>query len=211
MERTGTSVKTEIWTVEELGVHREVEQETPRAQYNYAVWELPTVGKWWDLQRRLRPWQLEKLAWEMLLQDTSIAEVEFIDDETSPKTMAQIMSFSPPVIPTRLVQGLLAKTTITSREIIQIDRESMLLWGSSGGAIKQEFHPLLERVSNAMALYEKFGIQAFGDLHTIDVRTFQGILHCLNCYGQVMKMNDQQRAMRQKAVQGSGIGSFVGK
>lgn len=173
---------------------------TETGERHYAIWRTATVRNWWKIQRDEDLASQERLAWEVLLEETSLF-----------KEIKDLWTFRPAILPRFLVNEMLQTTVLTITEANQIERESMQLWGSSKPRYGQKYHPLLEKVSNAMVFAEKLQLKVFPEIDDMDVKTYQGVLHTLNCYGNVLSLNETQRRLRQQAVQQAGVQAYTGK
>jgi hypothetical protein len=178
----------------------------PNSTFYYADWKIPTVKLWWEINKNKNLATQESLAWEILLETTNLVE----PGQPTEKVLAGIKSFVPASLPHFLASELLKTTNLTHLEILQMEREAQVLWNTQASLAGRKFHPILEKVSNAIIFYEKLGVISFPDLDEIDTRTYQGILHALNCYGKMISLKQEAARMRNMAIRQSGVGPYVG-
>lgn len=162
--------------------------------------------------RKASPTDTEILAWKVLLKSTDLVSISHErNGSLTSESLAKVLSFSPSVVPALLVAPLIEATVLSSKEANKIERDSQLLWGSSGPIPSREVHPGLEKVANALGLWEKAGIRTWDHLDDMDVHDYQVLMHSLNCYSTLMALSEQQRRLRARAIQESGIGKYTGR
>jgi hypothetical protein len=172
----------------------------PGAAKCYARWKNPTYGIWKNrIERKGDAIQTETLIWYYFLLETNIVPVTHVRDHLDQPSHQAILKFIPSSLPSLLVTQFLKEIYLTQADSLRIERECSTLWSSTGATVKNP-HPLLDEVVTAMGLYEKLGIQVWPSLDDLPVKTYTAIRQVLANYSQLMSLNEQQRRLRQQAI-----------
>jgi hypothetical protein len=187
MVNPGTTVETIVYSTFTNDGYRISIFNEPGYEKHTATWKIPTVKLWWDIHHSQDYVEREILAWKILLVETSLA-----------KSFDDLMKFYPPQIPKYLVGKFLSAYIMTAKESSEIERDVLTLWNTKAKS-NRRFHPMVERVSNALALNEKLGIQSFPDRDEMDIKTYSQILKVLESINIVVSMNEYERRLRAEA------------
>jgi hypothetical protein len=203
----GGSVITEVWARAEKGIWSTSKTIKPGFTKFFARWKFPTVSLWTRLgSSRQNLFLQEKKVWKVFLTDTSLTQkpLTFFDGCLSKESFASIMEFSPAMVPTALVRSFLATTTLSRRDIWQIEQECFELWRKDGGSVRDP-HPILEEVINAMNIFERLGVPAWPTVGDIPIKTYAVIRKVMECYNESISLNQREESIRDKAAKMAGV------